>query len=69
MMTNVEFGANRTKRFIDDTVGLASTMRLHFRRGPGARRICKISHSPYASEGETMFTILSDGKGIGDCCE
>merc|ERR1719450_2385 len=41
-------------------IGHASQTRLHFRKGKGETRVCKIYDSPNLPEGEAMFAI---GKG------
>mmetsp|Transcript_30183 Transcript_30183/g.54789 ORF Transcript_30183/g.54789 Transcript_30183/m.54789 type:complete len:373 (-) Transcript_30183:48-1166(-) len=42
-------------------IGHASQTRLHFRKGKGETRICKIYDSPSLPEGEAMFAITTGG--------
>eukprot|EP00747_Dinoflagellata_sp_TGD_P165919 gnl/TRDRNA2_/TRDRNA2_187930_c0_seq1.p2 gnl/TRDRNA2_/TRDRNA2_187930_c0~~gnl/TRDRNA2_/TRDRNA2_187930_c0_seq1.p2 ORF type:complete len:409 (+),score=98.84 gnl/TRDRNA2_/TRDRNA2_187930_c0_seq1:85-1227(+) len=42
-------------------IGHASQTRLHFRKGKGEQRVCKIYDSPHLPEGEAMFAIGAGG--------
>eukprot|EP00931_Biecheleriopsis_adriatica_P007324 TRINITY_DN108621_c0_g1_i1.p1 TRINITY_DN108621_c0_g1~~TRINITY_DN108621_c0_g1_i1.p1 ORF type:complete len:380 (+),score=106.84 TRINITY_DN108621_c0_g1_i1:93-1232(+) len=42
-------------------IGHASQTRLHFRKGKGETRVCKIYDSPSLPEGEAMFAISEGG--------